>query len=100
MVFVEPVMTVRVNGAAACRRPEDELKPGGARCEGQPTVCGWSLSVSVSVRPPASVAVRRSSRYDGYSWSGAVNEPLGTPDEVWTWCWWQFDGQWCRISAQ
>ena len=29
----------------------------------------------MSVRPPASVAVTVSSRWDGYSWSGALNDP-------------------------
>ena len=59
---------------------------------------GRAGRVSVSVRPPESVAVRRSSRCDGYSWSGAVNEPPATPAKVWIGCVWQFDGQWCRIE--
>jgi len=63
------------------------------------TVRGSSRSVFVSVRPPASVAVSRSSRYDGYSWSGVVNDPVATPDQVWIWCVWQFDGQCCTTSS-
>ena len=54
----------------------------------------------MSVSPPASVAVRRSSRCDGYSWSGAANEPLATPAKAWIGCAWQFDGQWCMTSSQ
>jgi hypothetical protein len=45
------------------------------------------------VSPPESVAVRSSSRYDGYSWSGAPNEPLATPVNVCTRCVWQVDGR-------
>src|SRR5206468_4022943 len=41
--------------------------------------------------------VRCSSRYDGYSWSGAANEPLETPAHDWTMCVWQLEGQcWMR----
>ena len=43
------------------------------------TVCGCSVTLAVLVRPPESVPVRTSWRLDGYSWSGAVNEPLDTP---------------------
>ncbi len=68
-------------------RPDDELEPGGLEANVSTTVCGSSLRISVSVRPPASVAVRRSSRYEGYSWSGAVNEPPATPENVWIVCW-------------
>src|SRR4029453_7763771 len=39
-------------------------------------------------------------RYDGYSWSGAVNEPDDTPAKVCTTCSWQFDGQCCSTKAQ
>ena len=42
------------------------------------TVCGSSRMVRVSVRPPLSVAVSVSSRYDGYSWSGAAKLPEAT----------------------
>ena len=58
------------------------------------TVRGSSRRVLVAVRPPESVAVSRSSRYDGYSWSGAVNEPLATPVKLCIGCVWQLDGQW------
>ncbi len=54
----------------------------------------------MSLRPPASVTVRRSSRCDGYSWSGATNEPPATPTKSCSGCVWQFDGQWWRISDQ
>ena len=38
--------------------------------------------------------------YEGYSWSGAANEPLATPSNDWITWMWQFDGQWCMSSAQ
>ena len=54
----------------------------------------------VLVSPPESVAVSLSSRYDGYSWSGAVNEPDATPAKVCTGCEWQLEGQCCMTSSQ
>ena len=48
--------------------------------------------LTVCVSPPASVAVSSSSRCDGYSWSGAGNEPEATPLQVCTGCVWQFSG--------
>jgi hypothetical protein len=44
------------------------------------------------------VAVRRSSRWDGYSWSGALNEPPAPLKDCSGWVW-QLDGQWCRITV-
>ena len=61
------------------------------------TVFGSSRSDSVSLSPPESVAVSRSSRWEGYSWSGAVKEPLATPGKLWSGWVWQLDGQWLRI---
>ncbi len=52
----------------------------------------------VSFRPPESVAVRRISRWVGYSWAGAVNDPV-VPVTVVTVCSWQFSGQWCTTSV-
>src|ERR687892_41225 len=62
---VEPRIAVRVNGAV------------------------WV------VEPPASVAVRRSSRCEGYSWSGATKLPFAVPAKVWSGCSWQVEGQCC-----
>ena len=50
--------------------------------------------------PPESVADNVSSTHDGYSWSGAANEPLATPGKSWTGWVWQIDGQWCMIMDQ
>ena len=52
------------------------------------------------VSPPGSVAVRVSSRYEGYSWSGALKLPEATPSQLWTGCWWQWpaSSQWLRTS--
>ena len=52
----------------------------------------------MSISPLASVAVKRNSRCDGYSWSGAMNEPLLTPANVCSTWEWQFNGQWRMIS--
>ena len=46
------------------------------------------------------MAVRVSSRYDGYSWSGAANDQDETPLTVCSTCAWQLDGQCCRVSRQ
>src|SRR5262249_38014288 len=52
------------------------------------TTTGLRKTLVVPWSPPASVAVRTNSRFDGYSWSGATNEPLATPvKEVTVWMW-------------
>ena len=99
IVLREPRITVRVNGAGAVKASSAS---GEARrtatASVRSTVFGSRRTLWVRLSPPESVAVSRSSRYDGYSWSGAVNEPLATPAKSWTWCVWQFDGQWCRMQ--
>src|SRR5262245_33607748 len=92
-------MTVRVNGAGALVALTPSGSPVGLEANVSTTVFGCSRTLFVFVRPPASLAVRRSSRWLGYSWSGAVNEPVATPVKVWMTCSWQFDGQWCMISV-
>ena len=57
------------------------------------TVWGCSVTLAVLVRPPESVTVSTSSRWEGYSWSGAVNEPLATPTKSCSGWVWQFEGQ-------
>src|SRR6266498_3317887 len=59
------------------------------------TRCGDDALMEL-LDPTITVLVRCSSRYDGYWWSGATNEPLATPSQPWiTWVW-QLDGQ-CSI---
>ena len=59
---------------------------------------GRAGPLALAVWPLESVAVSFSSRYDGYSWSGVLNEPLGDAVEGLDGWEWQFDGQWCTIS--
>ena len=76
MVLLDPMITVRVKVAVAWDPFTASLRPPGVLWKVSTTVRGSSRRVRVPVSPPESVAVRVSSRYDGYSWSGAVNEPL------------------------
>src|SRR6188508_2262917 len=92
-------MTVRVNGAVAVSELSDSCRPGGDEARVTDTVRGCSSTLVVPVAPPESVAVSFSSRWDGYSWSGAGNDPLETPSNVWTRCVWQLDGQWWMINS-
>ena len=98
MVLVEPTITVRVNDDLELVLFTDERSPPGVVWKVRTTVFGSRRRVLVSVRPPESVAVSFSSRYDGYSWSGAAKDPLATPAKVCSGCVWQLDGQCCRIQ--
>src|SRR3954452_1378884 len=97
--LVDPTMTVFENGVgpAAVNRPV--VRPDGWVSKVSSTVCGCSSTLVLAEAPPESVAVNRSSRNDGYSWSGAVKKPEGTPANRWIWWVWQFDGQWCTSSV-
>ena len=76
MVWVEPTITVRVNVAVEPLPSTVSDSPPGLVWKVSATVFGSRRRTFVSVRPPESVAVSFSSRYDGYSWSGAVKDPL------------------------
>ena len=92
---------MRVNGAAPVYEPTDSCSPAGAVSNVRFTVRGSSRRVTVFVRPAPSVAVSSSSRCDGYSWSGATNEPDATPLHVCSGCVWQLPGspsKQCRSS--
>src|SRR4051794_40265648 len=95
--LVEPWMTVRVNGVVPDDEPTASWSPDGAEAKVSSTVFGSSRRVTAWVRPSASVATSFSSRYDGYSWSGATNEPAATPVQLRMPCAWQVSGveQWC-----
>ena len=96
--FNEPRMTVFENGVALVVLATDSCNPDGEELKVRLTVIGWRSTLFVVVTPFESVAVRRSCRYDGYSWSGALNDPLATPGHVWTMCSWQLEGQ-CSIAS-
>src|SRR5258706_12979085 len=101
-VLVEPWMTVRVNGAVPLVAPTVSCRPTGLDANVRSTVLGCTLTEVVLVRPPESVAVRRNSRYDGYSWSGAISVPLAMPLSVCIGCSWHTPGdeQWCSTIVQ
>src|SRR5258705_9825841 len=91
------MITVRVNGVADDAALTARDSPVGAVWKLRTTVCGSSRLVTDACVPRLSVAVSVSSRYDGYSWSGALNMPLAMPGHVCSWCVWQLDGQ-CWIT--
>ena len=76
-------MTERVNGVVATSAPTASCRPGGDEAKVRSTVRGCTSSEAVAVLPSASVAVTRSSMYEGYSWSGAGNEPEAVLSNVW-----------------
>src|SRR5688572_24260440 len=78
MELLEPTITVRLKGVACVRPLMPTWSPPGLVAKLSATVLGWSVTLRVCVRPPESVAVRRSSRCDGYSWSGATKDPAET----------------------
>src|SRR4029453_3434388 len=100
MVLVEPTITVWLNVAVPWVPLTVSFRPPGVVWKVSATVRGSSRTDLVSVRPPESRTVSWSSRYDGYSWSGAVKLPDLTPWKLWSWCWWQLDGQWLRTRFQ
>ena len=81
-VLLEPTITVRVKVALAVAPPTASWRPPGVVWKVSCTVLGSSRSVLVVLSPPESVAVSLESRYDGYSWSGAVNDPPATPGKL------------------
>src|SRR5690242_16460029 len=92
------MITVRANGVVEAVGPTASSMPDGTEVKLRVTVFGSSLTDVEALRPLESVAVNVSRRYDGYSWSGAENDPLATPSNVWSGCVWQFDGQ-CQMST-
>jgi hypothetical protein len=70
MVLWEPTITVRVNGVVEGLLPTVSCSPVGLERKVRSTVWGSRRTLAVSVSPPLSVAVSRSSIQAGYSWSG------------------------------
>ena len=86
MLLVEPTITVRVIGAFSVVLPTASFQPtriglkgqdDGLRIETQDLCVGEAAGI---------VAVNLNSRYDGYSWSGAVKDPLATPTKFCSVC--------------
>src|SRR6266700_8003398 len=101
--FAAPTITVTENGVvrgASLTTRSLSTRPPGLVLNVSTTVFGSNRTLVVDVSPPESVAVSWTSSQHGYSWSGAVNDPLETPETVWIRCVWQSVGvkQWCRIS--
>ena len=76
IVFDDPTITWVEIGAAPPAEPFDTLIPGGSVATVSIVVSGSSWRDVVTALPSESVAVNLSSRWEGYSWSGAVKDPL------------------------
>src|SRR5918993_2555577 len=86
-----------VKGVVLTVEPTASCIPLGWVSNPSSTVRGSRRTCVEPAAPAESVAVRTSSRYDGYSWSGATNDPCSWPATVeMTWVW-QLDvsAQWC-----
>ena len=77
-----PWMKVWLCGATTPAPATVSAAPDGLLANVIGTLLGSSLTVSMSVRPWLSVTVTWSSRSEGYSWSGAGNDPVRWPDHV------------------
>src|SRR5919197_6778741 len=103
--FAEPTTAVTENGVvrgASLTTRSLRTRPPGLVLNVSTTVFGSSRTLVVEVSPPESVAVSCSSSQQGYSWSGAVKDPLEAALMFWIRCVWQSVGvkQWCRITDQ
>src|SRR5262245_55889706 len=81
MLLCDPTITVRVKVVANVDEPTASCKPFGTVWNVSTTLCGSRRRVFVAVNPLESVAVRLICRYEGYSWSGATNDPDATPSK-------------------
>ena len=93
MVLVDPTITLRVKAVFVEVPPTVKVSPPGTVWKVSATIRGSRRRVTVLVSPPESVAVSRSSRYAGASWSGATKDPVAVPAKLWMMCVWQLDGQ-------
>jgi hypothetical protein len=92
---------VVVNGASSLLPFTTRSSPAGSERTVTAAVRGWSSRVTVVSAPWASVAVSRSSRCDGYSWSGASIAPEVPVNRSMT-CSWQLVPlvQWSSTTVQ
>ena len=86
MEFCELTMTVFVTGAVAVVSFRPRPKPEGLLLNVRFTVLGLTMTLVALSVPEESLAVSLISREDGYSWSGATNDPLEIPVKVWMSC--------------
>ena len=75
--FWDPWITVQTQGAVAVFELTPSCRPAGTEVTVRSTVLGFTITDSTSVSPPESVTVSLNSRFEGYSWSGAMSDPLG-----------------------
>src|SRR5215218_4618083 len=87
MVLCDPATTVADAGVVSVLAPTTTRSPLGAVAKERMTASGSSLRSVTPVKPPPSRAASRSVRNDGYSWSGAMNEPVATPAKSCIGCW-------------
>ena len=101
MLLLEPSITVSRERSRAGRAPDGELEArAGALWKLSTTVLGRAAASSCPSDRRHRSTVNRSSRYEGYSWSGAVKDKSSSsPAHVCSGCEWQFDGQCCRRSS-
>src|SRR5438045_361033 len=74
--FEEPMITVFVNGAVWAAVFSPSCRPDGLVANVRFTVSGFRSTELDDDTPAPSVTVRVRWMCEGYSWSGAVNEPL------------------------
>ena len=84
--FCELTIMVLVNGAIAVEAFKPSLRPEGLLTSVSATVLGFKVMLAVLSVPEESMAVRLICSEDGYSWSGAKNDPLAIPVNVWRVC--------------
>src|SRR3954467_2971478 len=87
--IAERASTVRVKGAASDSLPNASSRPGGQLASVTSVVRGSRRRLCVERSPSGSVAVADNSRWEGYSWSGAVKAPDG-PLKVSSPCVWHW----------
>src|SRR5213083_2887347 len=88
MLLRDPMITVLVNVVVPLVPLNVSCALLGSEVKVRTTVLGSRRSVVEPVSPPESVAVKVSSMYDGYSWSGAKNESPAVPVQLcrkWVW---------------
>ena len=97
-LFDDPTMTVRVTGAVTAWGPTLSPRPVGLVAKVRSTVCGSSRTLVLALAPAESVAVSTNVSDEGYSWSGAGNDPLATPAKSCSGWVWQLLGQWLSTT--
>jgi hypothetical protein len=84
--FCELTITVLVNRAIAVEAFKPSLRPEELLTSVRATVLGFKVMLAELSVPEESLAVRLICSEDGYSWSGAKNDPFVIPVNVWMVC--------------